>query len=120
MSDIRKNFIIAIPGRLESSRLPNKLLLELGGKSIITRVLENCLKAFDKNKIILKAKKYLKKYSLKDTVDLIFEIEKINKKEIYQLCLKIKNEKDYKFTCNFIIVFLLINGKIWSWCRYNF
>ena len=52
-------------------------------------------KIFDRNKIILKAKKYLKKYSLKDTVDLIFEIEKINKKEIYQLCLKIKNEKDY-------------------------
>ena len=52
MSDIRKNFIIAIPGRLESSRLPNKLLLELGGKSIITKVFENCLKAFDKNKII--------------------------------------------------------------------
>ena len=52
MSDIRKNFIIAIPGRLESSRLPNKLLLELGGKSIITRVFENCLKAFDNNKII--------------------------------------------------------------------
>ena len=52
MTDIKKNFIIAIPGRLESSRLPNKLLLELGGKSIITRVFENCLKAFDKNKII--------------------------------------------------------------------
>jgi len=52
-------------------------------------------KIFDRNKIILKAKKYLKKYSLKDTVDLIFEIEKINKKEIYQLCLKVKNEKDY-------------------------
>ena len=52
MNEIRKNFIIAVPGRLESSRLPNKLLLELGGKSIITRVLENCLKAFDKDKII--------------------------------------------------------------------
>ena len=52
MNDIKKNFIIAIPGRLESSRLPNKLLFELGGKSIITRVFENCLKAFDKNKII--------------------------------------------------------------------
>ena len=43
-------------------------------------------------KIINKAKKYLKKYSLKDTVDLIIETEKINKKEIYNLCLKIKNE----------------------------
>ena len=52
MTEVRKNFIIAIPGRLESSRLPNKLILELGGKSIITRVLESCLKAFDRNKII--------------------------------------------------------------------
>tara|TARA_S200000501_G_scaffold319570_1_gene313940 strand:+ start:1122 stop:1934 length:813 start_codon:yes stop_codon:yes gene_type:complete len=52
MTNLKKNFIIAIPGRLESTRLPNKLLLELGGKSIITHVLENCLKAFDRNKII--------------------------------------------------------------------
>ncbi len=47
----------------------------------------------DKGKIINRAKKYLKKYSLKDTVDLILETEKLNKKEIYQLCLKIKNEE---------------------------
>ena len=52
MTNLNKNFIIAIPGRLESSRLPNKLLLELGGESIITHVLTNCLKAFDRNKII--------------------------------------------------------------------
>ena len=44
----------------------------------------------DREKIINKAKKYLKKYSLKDTVDLILETEKLNKKEIYNLCLKIK------------------------------
>ncbi len=48
----------------------------------------------NRDKIIHKARKYLKKYSLKDTVDLIFEIEKVNKKEIYQICLKIKNEKN--------------------------
>ena len=41
-----------------------------------------------------KAKKYLKKYSLKDTVTLILETEKINKKHVYDLCLKIKNEKN--------------------------
>ena len=41
-----------------------------------------------------KIKKYLKKYSLKDTVSLILEIEKINKKKVYDLCLKIKNEKN--------------------------
>ena len=49
----------------------------------------------DKKKIVNKAKKYLKKYSLKDTVDLILESEKINRKEIYKLCLKVKNEKNY-------------------------
>ena len=49
----------------------------------------------DVEKIVNKAKKYLKKYSLKDTVDLIVELEKVNKKEIYNLCLKIKNEKNY-------------------------
>ena len=52
-------------------------------------------KKFDREKIVNKVKKYLKKYSLKDTVNLILETEKINKKEIYNLCLKIKNEKNY-------------------------
>ena len=50
---------------------------------------------FDKEKIVNKAKKYLKKFSVKDTVDIIFESEKISKKEIYKLCLNIKNEKNY-------------------------
>ena len=52
-------------------------------------------KIFNKEKIVNKAKKYLKKYSLRDTVDLILETEKINKKIIYNLCLKVKNEKNY-------------------------
>ena len=51
-------------------------------------------KQIDREKIINKAKKYLKKYSLKDTVDLILQTEKVNKKEVYQLCLKLKNEKN--------------------------
>jgi len=50
-------------------------------------------KALDKKKIIEKAKKFLKKYSLKDTVSLILETERFNKKEIYNLCLMVKNEK---------------------------
>ena len=49
----------------------------------------------NKEKIVNKVKKYLKKYSLKETVDLICEIEQIKKKDIYKLCLKIKNEKKY-------------------------
>ena len=49
---------------------------------------------FNEEKIVNKVKKYLKKYSLKDTVELILETEQINKKKIYDLCLRIKNEKD--------------------------
>tara|TARA_B100001057_G_scaffold375093_1_gene379843 strand:+ start:2750 stop:3589 length:840 start_codon:yes stop_codon:yes gene_type:complete len=49
---------------------------------------------FDKEKIVNKIKKYLKNYSLKDTVNIILETEKINKKKIYELCLKVKNEKN--------------------------
>ena len=50
-------------------------------------------KSFDEKNIVKKAKKYLKNLSVKDTVNMIFKSEKINKKKIYQLCLKIKNEK---------------------------
>ena len=51
-------------------------------------------KVLDEDKIVNRAKKYLKKYSLKDTVDLILELEKVNRKDIYKLCLKVKNEKN--------------------------
>ena len=52
-------------------------------------------KFFDEQKIIEKAKLYLKKYSLKDVVELLFESEKMNRKKIYQICLNLKkNEKN--------------------------
>ena len=51
-------------------------------------------KSLNKEKIINKIKRYLKKYSLKDTVALISETENANKKNIYQLCLELKNEKN--------------------------
>ncbi len=54
----------------------------------------NKSKIIDEEKIVNKIKKYLKKYSLKDTVDLIVETEKVNKKKIYNLSLKVKNEKN--------------------------
>ena len=41
--DIQKT-IIAVPARLESSRLPNKVLADICGKTMLERVLENCLK----------------------------------------------------------------------------
>ena len=49
---------------------------------------------FDNEKFINMLKKNLKKYSIKDTVELISKSEKISKKLIYNLCLKIKNEKN--------------------------
>ena len=52
-------------------------------------------KILDEVKIRKKANTLLKKYSLKDVVELIFETEKINKKRIYQICLnEKKNEKN--------------------------
>ena len=66
-----------------------------GELTVVISENNNKVKNFDKEKIVNKVKKYLKKYSLKDTVSLILETEKVNKKKIYELCLKIKNEKNY-------------------------
>ena len=49
----------------------------------------------DENKIKKKAKIFLKKYSLKDVVELLFESEGVNRKKIYKICLDLKkNEKN--------------------------
>ncbi|MGB0278073.1 MAG: cytidylyltransferase domain-containing protein, partial [Prochlorococcaceae cyanobacterium] len=37
--------VVAIPARLESKRLPRKLLADVGGKPLLQRVLERCLEA---------------------------------------------------------------------------
>ena len=65
-----------------------------GELTVVISEIDNKFKKFDDKKISTEARKFLKKYSLKDTVDLLFQSEKINKKKIYQLCLKIKNEKN--------------------------
>ena len=45
--------IVAIPARLESSRLPNKVLADIGGKPMIKRVLTQCLKAKCVDELVL-------------------------------------------------------------------
>ena len=65
-----------------------------GELTVVISEVNNKSKKFDDKKISTDIRKYLKKYSLKDTVDFIFNSEKLNKKKIYQLCLKIKNEKN--------------------------
>ena len=75
--------------KMFDERIKGELTVIVSEKNIEKKIL-------DKEKIVNKAKKYLKKYSLKDTVDLILETEESNKKkEVYKLCLKIKNEKNY-------------------------
>jgi len=43
--------------------------------------------------ISVEAAEYLKKYSLKDVVELISKKEKVSKRKVYEICLKIKNDK---------------------------
>ena len=46
--------------------------------------------------IMEQVKKYLKKYSVKDVVELISKKEEISKNKIYKICLDVKkNEKNY-------------------------
>lgn len=45
--------VVAVPARLQSSRLPNKVLADIGGKSMIQRVLERCREASSVNSVVL-------------------------------------------------------------------
>ena len=89
ISKIHESFIREDIDNLKTLKNPVK-----GELTIVISEKNTQVKIFDEKKIVNKMKKYLKKYSLKDTVDLILETEKINKKKIYNLCLKIKNEKN--------------------------
>ena len=45
--------VVAVPARLASSRLPNKVLAEIGGKPMIQRVLDQCAKATGPAAVVL-------------------------------------------------------------------
>jgi 3-deoxy-manno-octulosonate cytidylyltransferase (CMP-KDO synthetase) len=51
----RQNVIAVIPARLESTRLAGKLLLDLGGKPVILRTLEQAQKAKNISRVIVAA-----------------------------------------------------------------
>ena len=59
---------------------------------VISKIYTNNKLTIDSD-VINQAKKYLEKYSLKDVVELISKKEKISKKKVYDICLKIKNDK---------------------------
>ncbi len=54
----------------------------------------NKFEGFDVNEIKKQAIEYLKKYSIKDVVELIVKREKISKKKVYKICLDLKNAKN--------------------------
>jgi 16S rRNA (cytidine1402-2'-O)-methyltransferase len=89
ISKIHESFIREDIDNLKTLKNPVK-----GELTVVISEKKTLEKIFDEKKVVNKIKKYLKKYSLKDTVNLILETEKINKKKIYNLCLKIKNEKN--------------------------
>ena len=73
--------------KMFKTRIKGELTVVLSEKDIKN---EN----FNESEIKKKAKIYLKKYSLKDVVELLSKSEKIRKKKIYQVCLELKkNEK---------------------------
>tara|TARA_A100001011_G_scaffold36999_1_gene35141 strand:- start:9195 stop:10028 length:834 start_codon:yes stop_codon:yes gene_type:complete len=52
-NNTKNNVLIVVPARLNSSRLPNKVLADIGGKPMLQRVLEQCKKALDSSEIVL-------------------------------------------------------------------
>ena len=45
--------VVAVPARLQSSRLPNKVLADIGGRSMLQRVLEGCAQAAMPKAVVL-------------------------------------------------------------------
>lgn len=45
--------VVAVPARLESTRLPRKVLADIGGKAMLQRVLERCAAADKPNEVVL-------------------------------------------------------------------
>ena len=49
-------------------------------------------KTVDDKELRIEILKYLKRYTLKDVVKLVSEKNNLSKKQVYNLCLKIKND----------------------------
>jgi 3-deoxy-manno-octulosonate cytidylyltransferase (CMP-KDO synthetase) len=63
--------IIVIPARLSSTRLPNKVLLDLKGKTILQRVYEQCIKVIGVDVFIATDSAIVKKSCLKYTQNVV-------------------------------------------------
>src|SRR6056297_3099677 len=71
------NYIVVIPARLESTRLPEKLLIQVMGKTVLQRTYEQCLKAIPENKLYIATdSKKIKKHSEMFTKNVIMTSSK--------------------------------------------
>ncbi len=91
------DFIVAIPARYKSSRLPGKPLKDINGKAMIHRVWDICVKAVGKeNSIVLTDNNLIRDYCYKNNIkfymtspkcktgtDRIYEFSKKNKYKYY-------------------------------------
>lgn len=94
---MKNEFLIVIPARYQSTRLPGKPLIKLRGKEMLLRTFERCLKVTTrKNILIATDDKRIEKFCHKHTInvlmtskncltgtDRIAEVSKIIKKKIY-------------------------------------
>ena len=71
---------------------PFKTVLKGELTVVISKIYTNNKSELDVD-IVAEASAYLKKYSLKDVVELISKKEEISKRKVYEICLKIKNDK---------------------------
>ena len=53
MSQSINDFLVVIPARFASSRFPGKALADLGGKAVVQRCYEQCLKAVPAAQIVV-------------------------------------------------------------------
>ena len=49
----KKNYMVVIPARYDSTRLPGKLLIKLRGKTVLQNVWEKCVKTVGFNNVIV-------------------------------------------------------------------
>ena len=64
-----------------------------GELTVVISKIYNNNKYISEVEITKQANEYLKKYSLKDVVEVISKKEKISRNRVYEICLKIKNDK---------------------------
>lgn len=93
----KKNYIVVIPARYDSTRLPGKLLIKLRGKTVLQNVWEKCVKSVGFNNVIVAAgdnkiynfckKKKIKSILIKKKcltgTDRVFEVSKKIKRKYY-------------------------------------